>query len=185
MQKFLEIIQNDSSLMLFTLIALIVFMVIVLVVIISSMRIKTYKNRYWNIEIDNKEKIAYIEQIEEDLQAYKIQNASDTQSLLQFDETKEILKSNTEDFLLLQGEYNEREKELSQVRAKLEGAESLYILLSNDYKELQSHNRRIQEENNKSHINNARLLMKIENESRNASAQAELMHSHKQEIKRV
>ncbi len=183
MEDLLLKIQNDPTLMFFAIIALVVFMVIVLVVIVSSMRVKTYKDRFWNTQVDNKEKAEYIAQLEEELQAYKIKNASDTQALLQFDETKEILKSTNESFLMLQGNYNELEKELSQTKAKLEGAESLYEALSSEHKELQTHNSRIQEENSRFRINNARLLMKLENEARHISAQEEMMYSHKQEIK--
>ena len=183
MQDLLEKIQNDSTLMFFAVIALVVLLVIVLVVIVSSMRVKTYKDRFWNTNIDNKEKAEYITQLEKELQDYKIQNASDTQALLQFDETKEILKSTNESFLTLQGNYNELEKELSQIKAKLEGAEGLYEGLLSEHKELQVLNRTIQEENSKFRINNARLLMKLESEARHSSSQAEMMHSHKREIK--
>ena len=73
------------------------------------------------------------------------------------------MKSTHESFLMLQGNYNELEKELSQIKAKLEGSESLYDALSSEHKELQTHDRTIQEENSKFRINNARLLMKLEN----------------------
>ena len=183
MQDLLLKIQGDSTLLFFAIIAFVVLLVIVLVIIVSSMRVKTYKDRFWNAQIDNKEKATYISELEKELQSYKIKHASDTEALKQFDETKEILKSTHEDFLMLQGNYNELEKELSQLRAKLEGAESLYDALLGEHKELQKVHSQVQEENNKFRINNARLLMKLENEARHIAAQEEMMYSHKQEIK--
>ena len=183
MQDLLVKVQNDSMLMFFAVIAFVVLLIIVLVVIVSSMRVKTYKDRFWNTQVDNKEKAEYIAQLEQELQAYKIKNASNEQALLQFDETKETLKSTNETFLRLQGDFNELEKELSQITAKLEGSESLYEGLLNEHKELQERHRIVQAENSKFSINNARLLMKLESEARHTSSQAEMMYSHKQEIK--
>lgn len=183
MQDLLVKIQNDSILMFFAIIAFVVLLIIVLVVIVSSMRVKTYKDRFWNAEVDNKEKSEYIIELEKELQAYKIKNASNEQALVQFGETKETLKSTNEAFLKLQGNFNELEKQLSQITAKLEGSESLYEGLLNDYKELQESFRNVQSDNSKYSISNARLLMKLESEALHSSSQAEMMYSHKQEIK--
>ena len=114
MQELLLKIQNDSTLMLMVGMALAVLLVIVLVVVVSAMKVKTYKDRYWNTKVDNEEKTEYISALEHELQAYKIKNASNEQELQQFAETKEILKSTNETLLTLQGKYNELEKELKE-----------------------------------------------------------------------
>ena len=106
MQELLLKIQNDSTLMLMAGLALVILLVIVLVVVVSAMKVKIYKDRFWNTQIDNKEKTEYISALEHELQAYKIKNASNEQELQQFAETKDALKSTNETLLTLQFKYN-------------------------------------------------------------------------------
>ncbi len=183
MQDAVLKMQNDSTLMLMAGMALAVLLVIVLVVVVSAMKVKTYKDRFWDTQADNKEKAEYISALEEELQAYKIKNASNEQSLKQFAETKEILKNTNETFLILQGKYNELEKELSQINAKFESLQGIYKSLMDEHLALRERYDAILEENSKFRTNNARLLMKLESEERHTSSQAELMSSHKKEIK--
>ncbi len=183
MQELLLKIQNDSTLMLMAGLALVVLLVIVLVVIVSAMKVKIYKDRFWNTQIDNKEKTEYISALEHELQAYKIKNASDEQELQQFAETKETLKSTNETLLTLQGKYNELEKELSQIKAKLESAEEIHATLVEEHNTLKERQDSILEDNSRYRTNNARLLMKLESEERHASSQKEMMLTHKKEIK--
>jgi len=183
MNELIEKIQNDPTLMLMTVMAVVVLLVIVLITVISAMRVKTYKNRWWNTQVDNNEKAEYIFSLESELQSYKIKNASNEQELSQFTETKEILKSTNESFLELQGRFNELEKELSQTKAKLESAEAIYEALLVEHKELKDRHEEILEGNSKYRTNNARLLMKLESEERHASSQQDMMTAHKKEIK--
>ena len=183
MNELITKIQGDSTMMLMAIIAVVVLLVIVLTIVVSAMRVKTYKDRWWNVTVDNKEKAEYISAIERELQAYKIKNASNAQELSQFADTKERLKSAQEEFYALQKNFNELEKELSQLRAKLESAEGMYETLSNAHRELQERNESLLEDNSRYRTNNARLLMKLESEERHASSQKEMMSSHKQEIK--
>jgi DNA recombination protein RmuC len=183
MNELITKIQGDSTLMLMAIIAVVVLLVIVLTIVVSAMRVKTYKDRWWNVTVDNKEKAEYISAIERELQAYKIKDASNTQELSQFADTKERLKTVQEEFYALQKNFNEREKELSQIKAKLESAEGMYETLTNAHRELQERNESILEDNSRYRTNNARLLMKLETEVRHASSQKEMMSSHKQEIK--
>ena len=183
MQEILFKLQNDSTLMLIVGLALVVLLVIVLVVIVSAMKVKIYKDRFWNTQVDNKEKTEYISALEHELQAYKIKNASNEQELQQFEETKETLKSTNEVLQTLQGRYNELEKELSQIKAKLESAEEIYAALLEEHSSLKERYDTILEDNSKYRTNNARLLMKLESEERHALSQKEMMNTHKKEIK--
>ncbi|MBA1421064.1 MAG: DNA recombination protein RmuC [Epsilonproteobacteria bacterium] len=183
MNELITKIQGDSTMMLMAIIAVVVLLVIVLTIVVSAMRVKTYKDRWWNVTVDNKEKSEYISAIERELQAYKIKNASNAQELSQFADTKERLKTSQEEFYALQKNFNELEKELSQLRAKLESAQGMYETLSDAHKELQERNESLLEDNSRYRTNNARLLMKLESEERHASSQKEMMSSHKQEIK--
>jgi len=183
MQELLSKIQGDPTFMLMAIMAFVVLLVIVLVIVVSAMRVKTYKDRFWNTQVDNKEKAEYILSLEKELQEYKIQHASDQQVLQQFDETKDTLMSTNESFFLLQSKHNELEKELSQIKAKLEGSEEMHSRLHSEHKDLKDQHSSVQESNSKFRINNARLLTKLESESLHNSSQKELMHSHKREIK--
>jgi len=183
MQDLLLKIQSDSTLMLTAGMALVVLLVIVLVIVVSAMKVKTYKDKFWDTQVDNKEKAETISALEHELQAYKIKNASNEQELLQFAETKETLKSTSETLLILQGKYNELEKELSQTKAKLESSQEIYATLLEEHNSLKERQDTILEDNSRYHTNNARLLMKLESEERHTSSQKEMMLSHKKEIK--
>ena len=166
MQETLATIQNDSTLMLVGGVAIAVLLAIVLVVVVSAMRVKIYKDRFWNMQIDNKEKAEHITKIEKELEEYKLKDAKNEQELAHFSETKTTLKTANETYLLLQGNFNENEKELSQIKAKLEAKEEMYETLTEEHKTLQERFDTTQEENMKYRTNNARLLMKLENEER-------------------
>ncbi len=183
MQELLLKIQTDSTLMLMIGMALAVLLVIVLVIVVSAMKVKTYKDRFLDTQLDNKEKSEYISALEHELQAYKIKNASNEQELQQFSETKETLRSTNEAYLLLQGKYNELEKELSQIKTKLENAQEIHATLLAEHNSLKERQDTILEDNSRYRTNNARLLMKLESEERHNMSQKEMMLSHKKEIK--
>jgi len=166
MNELIAKIQGDPTLMLMAIIAVVVLLVIVLTVVVSAMRVKTHKDRFWNVQIDNKEKAEYIVEIERELQEYKIKNAKNQQELAQFSETKTTLKTTEENFSILQKSTNELEKELSQTKAKLESSEGIYENLMQEHVTLKERLDAVMEENAKYRINNARLLMKLESEGR-------------------
>ncbi len=166
MQETLASIQNDSTLMLIGGIAIAVLLAIVLVIVVSSMRVKSYKDRFKNLLIENQEKSEYITKIEKELQEFKIKNAKNEQELAQFTETKITLKAANESYLLLQNNFNENEKILSQTTATLEAKEGMHTTLLDEHKNLQERFEKTLEENIKYRTNNARLLMKLESEER-------------------
>ncbi len=173
MKEILSAIQNDSTLMLIGGIAIAVMLVIVLVVVVSAMRVKVYKDRFKNLLFDLKEKTAHITKIEKELQEYKIKDAKSQQELAQFEETKSTLKTANESYLDLQNKFNENEKELSQVKAKLEAKEGIYEALLKEHENLKERFDATLEENTKYRTTNARLLMKLENEERFAQSMKE------------
>lgn len=167
--KILEtvaIIQNDSTLMLIGSVAVAVLLAIVLVIVVSAMRIRIYKNRFLNVKVENKEKSQHITKIEKELQEYKIRGAKNEQELEHFSETKNTLKSANESYLTMQSNFNEAEKELAQLKAKLEAFEGMHTSLASEHKNLQERTDALLDENSKYRSNNARLLMKLETEER-------------------
>jgi len=168
MEEIILKIQTDTTYMLVAIVAVVVLLIIVLVIVVSAMRVKTYKDRWWNLRIDNKEKAEYLSVVEKELQEYKIRDASKTQELMQFGETKETLKHTNDSFTDLQSKYNELEKELSQLKAKLESAEGIYGNLMEEHQTLKERFDNVMEDNAKYRTNNARLLMKLESEERHS-----------------
>ena len=166
MQETLAAIQNDSTLMLIGGIAIAVLLAIVLVVVVSAMRVKVYKDRFKNLLFENQEKAEHISKIEKELQEYKIKDAKSQQELAQFAETKSTLKTANEAYLDLQNIFNENEKELSQIKAKLEAKEGMFDALVKEHENLKERFDTTLEENTKYRTTNARLLMKLENEER-------------------
>ena len=166
MNELITKILGDSTLILMAIIAVVVFLVIVLTIIVSAMRVKTHKDRFWNVQVDNKEKAEYITKLEKELQEYKIKDAKNQQELAHFSETRTTLRTTEENFATLQKNTNELEKELSQTKAKLESAEGIYENLMQEHTTLKERFDGIMEENAKYRINNARLLMKLESKGR-------------------
>ena len=162
MQDLLSKIQNDPTLMFTSVIALVVLLIIALVVVVSSMRVKIYKDRFINVREDNNDKSERISSLEKELQEYKIKNASNEQELQQFSETKDVLNSTKESLSITQKEFTELEKEQNQLSTKLENIQVMYDNLLDEHKTLQERTEHLQEENSKLRINNARLLMKVE-----------------------
>jgi len=179
MQETLAAIQNDSTLMMIGGIAIAVLLAIVLVVVVSAMRVKVYKDRFKNLLFENKEKAEYITKIEKELQEYKIKDAKNKQELAQFDETKTTLKTANASYLSLQTQFNENEKELSQTKAKLDAKDGMYETLLKEHENLKERFDVTLEENTKYRTTNARLLMKLENEERQAQTIKEKQKAQK------
>lgn len=160
---------NDSTYMVIVAIAIVILLFVVLMVVISSMRIKSYKDRFINSEIDNQEKEALIVKLQSELQNLKIRNAQNEQELQQFAQTREKLTDTESKLEHLQKSSNELEKLQSETRSELDHTRNIFGKLTEDHKTLNVKFEAVQEDNNKLHVNNARLLMKLESEARFAS----------------
>jgi predicted nucleic acid-binding Zn-ribbon protein len=162
-------IGNDSSYMMIAGISLVVLLFIVLMVVVTSMRVKTYKDRFINTQIDNQEKEAQISDLQSELQSLKITKAQNEQELQHFEQAKEKLSTTEENLASMQKSSNELEKLQGQTKSKLDHTQEMHENLLEEHKALKERHGSIQEENSKLHINNARLLMKLETEVRFAS----------------
>ena len=162
-------INNDSSYMVIVAIAIVILLFVVLMVVISSMRIKSYKDRFINTEIDNQEKEALIVKLQSELQNLKIRNAQNEQELQQFAQTREKLSDTESKLEQLQTSNNALEKLQSETRSELDHTLNIFGKLTEEHKTLNGKFEALQEDNNKLHVNNARLLMKLESEARFAS----------------
>jgi len=183
MEEFFQSVQHDSTLMFIAGIAAVVLLVIVLVVVVFTTKAKTLSDRLAeSYELDRVKSIK-MEALEKELQSVKITNASHEQELQHFAQVRQELAAKTELVATLQERNGALEKELSQTQIKLENLEGLHNSLQSEYKVLQERFERLQEENNKFQVNNARLLMKLESESRHASSRLEMMQEHKKELK--
>ena len=159
-------IGSDSNYMLAAAMALVLLLFIVLMVVITSMRVKTYKDRFINTQIDNHEKENQIMELQSELQALKIKEAQNEQELQLFSETKEKLAHTEEGLSALQKSSNELEKLQGHTQSKFEHIEDKHDNLLEEHKLLQERIESLQEDNSKLHINNARLLIKLETEVR-------------------
>ncbi|WP_295420809.1 hypothetical protein [Sulfurovum sp.] len=164
MDELVTKIGSDSTFMFIGAMVLVILLFIVLVVVVSSMRVKTYKDRFINVQIDNLEKEKLIAQLQKELQALKIKNAQNEQELHQFAQVREKLSLTEEALRVSQKEANELEKLQSQTKAKLENMENMYENLQSEHTRLQERFDNLNEENSKLRVNNARLLMKLEKE---------------------
>jgi len=162
MNEVIMELQSNPRLMLLAIIAVVVLLVIVLTIVVSTMRVKTYKDRWWNLMVENKEKDEHIAMISNELKASKIQNSESIQELSEFKEIKNRLERTQEDFISVQHNFNDKERELGQLYMKLKKLEAMHESLVGAHRELQEKNKILFEDNGRYRVNNARLLMKLE-----------------------
>jgi len=166
MENIVEQIGNDPVLMIGAAIGVVLILFVVLVVIVASMRIKTYKDRFVATKIDNEEKEKRIVSLQEELQTIRIKNAQNEQELLRFDETKKRLSHTEESLQKTQQELSKTQSSLAQTQAQLESLQAQHRALEEAHEGLKLRFEDISDENNKLRVNNARLLMKLETEER-------------------
>jgi len=158
-------IGSDTTWMFVGAIALVVLLFVVLVVVVSSMRVKSYKTHFINAQIDNQEKAKKITQLQRDLQSLKAQHEKALQQLKQFEQTKEILAQSKEAYEKLLHEHGDLEKQYRQIEAKLGQLTQTHDTVQESRRQLEERCDALAEENNKLRVNNARLLRKLEMEN--------------------
>ncbi|SFZ97832.1 DNA recombination protein RmuC [hydrothermal vent metagenome] len=169
MNNLLEKISTDSTFMVIGAISIVILIFVLLMVVVSSMRIKNYKYKYVNTKIDNQEKETLISELQNELEAIKIKNAKNEQELQYFAQTKEKLLKTENAFEELNKSTNALELLQKETATKLENTLMSLDKLTKEHDAIKLKLESIQEDNNKMHVNNARLLMKLESESRVAS----------------
>jgi len=183
MESLLVKMQDDSALMLLIGVAVVVLLIIVLVVVVFSTKSKTLADKLRDLQQIEGEKDEKITVLEQELQIYQLRDASQRQELQQFWETKEALKQLQEEKSALDTRHNALEKRMSEMTVKLQTSQERYDTLLHEYQSVVELNEKLREDNNKYHTNNARLLTKLESQTRHAQDQMELMKAHKQELK--
>jgi len=183
MQELIRLAESDSMLMLIAGIAAVILLVIVLVVVVFSTKARTLGERLKESEALHRSRNSKIEALERELQETKMVNAAQQQELQHLAQIKEELAAKAADIETLREKNSVLEKRLGQTQTRFEDIETLYEKLTEEYRNLQARFEQLQEENNKFQVNNARLLMKLETESRHASSKLEMMQEHKKELK--
>jgi len=166
MSELIARFQSDPVLMISGAIGIVILLFVVLVVVVASMRVKTYKDRYVDVKVDNEAKEKRIAVLEEEMKVLLIKNTQNEQELQQFDDTKkrlaqavELLEKTQKEFASLQTLQGQTQTQLDQLREQYEALKDAYGALNERMENLN-------EENSKLRVNNARLLMKLETEER-------------------
>ncbi len=170
MQELALKMQNDFNWTFMGGLALAILLFIVLVVVVSAMRVKTYKDRFLDVASDNTDKTETIAALESERKALKSKNAHNEQTLKEFAHTKEVLKTTNDTLLALQENYAKREEELAQTLARLETLQTMHQSLTQEHIAFKEQYDALQEDINRLRTNNARLLMKLQSEERQASS---------------
>ncbi|MDQ7084981.1 MAG: hypothetical protein Q9M36_08620 [Sulfurovum sp.] len=167
-QELLQKIEDDSMLMLLSIISVVVILVILLIFVVSTMRVRIYKDRWWNVKVENQHKTTYITTLEQALQSYKIKDARNIQELSHYEENKKTLQKNRENFATLQEDYYQLSNTLSVVKVQLANETQVYQTLQKGHQTLLVRFDSTVEENMTHRTNNARLVSKLEAEERKA-----------------
>ncbi len=166
MGELISKVQSDPVLMISAAIGVVILLFMVLVVVVASMRVKTYKDRYVDVKIDNEAKEKRIAVLEEEMKVLHIKNAQNEQELQQFDDTKKRLAQTTEILEKTQKEFASLQTLQGQTKTQLDQLTERYEALKNAHRALNERMESLNEENSKLRVNNARLLMKLETEER-------------------
>ncbi len=163
-------LNSNPTLMFIGAIALVVGLFIVLVVVISSMRVRTYREKFIDVQEDNHEKSLLITNLEKQLEELQIKNRQNTYNMKQYIEIKERFHA-TEATLMDAIKVNDALKDLqAQTKSELESTQSMHQQLFQEYEALEEHLKVLTDEKNKLLVNNARLLMKLEGQVRLSSS---------------
>jgi predicted nucleic acid-binding Zn-ribbon protein len=166
MQAIFLAFQNDSTLMLIVSMGIVSLLVILLMMVLSAMKIRTYKENFDLLKEENDENHDYIEALKVQLEGLQSTNQSHEKTLEVFSDTKETLEKTENALATLQEEYTVLTKELSNLKGVLEETQTTYNTLQEEHLKIKEHHDTLIEENNKHRTNNARLLMKLESEER-------------------
>jgi phage-related tail protein len=166
MEELIRKIGEDPVLMFAAAVAVVILLFVLLVVIVATMRVRSYRMRFENIRIETVEKSERIEELQKTLNEVNLKNAQYTQELKQFGDVKERLMQKEKEAEQLHEALSQTKSELSQTQAQLEATKERLDALQEEHKALQERFETVTEENNKLRINNARLLTKLESESR-------------------
>jgi uncharacterized protein (DUF3084 family) len=169
MEALISKVEGDSTLMFLVAMAVVILLFIVLVVVVSAMRVKSYKDRFINAQIDNHAKQKQIDTLQERVEALNIQNAKDAQELAHFGQTKEKLEKSEKHLADVQNQRNELAKLQSQTQANLQNYKEMYTQLQEEHASMVKRYDEMQDDINKLRVNNARLLMKLETEAQFSS----------------
>lgn len=155
-------LNSNPTLMLISAIALVVGLFIVLVVVVSSMRVRSYREKFIDVQEDNHEKSLLISNLEKQLEELQVKNRQNTYNMKQFIEVKERFHA-TEATLMDAIKVNSELKDLqAQTKLELESIRSMHQQLFQEYEALEEHLKVLTDEKNKLLMNNNRLLMKLE-----------------------
>ncbi|MBD3789799.1 MAG: DNA recombination protein RmuC [Campylobacterales bacterium] len=183
MNNLFDRLQEDSTFLLIVGISLVVLLIIVLVVVVFSTKSKTLAERVAELKETLVEKEKKIELLELELKTLNIKNASNERELQQFAETKGILGSKEELLASIQAKYNELEIVQSETKTKLESLQTAHEKLLIEHAALQERSEILQEDNNKQKTNLARLLTKLESDTRHHAAKVEMMQANREQLK--
>lgn len=169
MQEIIQMVENDSVAMLFAIIAGVVLLIIFLVLLVSFLKVKSYKDKFWNLEIDNVEKEESIDTLRQDLQNYILLTTSQEEDLKDFERTKQKLTDTAQSLKALKSDFNALKKEFSKKSTQFNTLSTVYQDLEKEYRALEDNYQKLNSDNSKLNMNNARLLRKLENDSRGSS----------------
>lgn len=179
----IENISSDTTTLFLVGLITAVALIIALVIFVSTIKIKSYKDKYItvnNLNIENEEEI---EHLDNELQALKIESASDKQELSQFSETKELLKIANEKLSNLHNNFNEQSNELSSTKSNLHSTKETLDSLRVDFKELKDINAKLNDDTLRLQSTNSSLLTKVEGMERAEKSQENMLKVQKQEIR--
>jgi len=156
-------LENDSTWMLILGISIVVFLIIVLVIVISTLRVRRYRNRFKGLLFKNEKYLQKVSALENELATFKTTNNENTNLKVSLIEREKTLDASQASYEVLHKNFDENEKRLKKLSQALQSKENEYKILLKEYEESKERVSALSEENTKYRTTNGRLLLKLEN----------------------
>lgn len=163
MSELLSKIDSDYIFMIMASVSIVILIFVLLMIVISSMRIKVYKNRFINTQIDNQDKDETIEKQQKKLEEIKIVNSKNEQELKEFKKTQKLLTETNTQLEKLHTSTNALHNLQSETKIQLDYKTNLLESLTVKHQILSEKFDTLKDESSKLKINNTRLLVKLQN----------------------
>jgi len=162
-KNILTILGIDGfTFILFVITAIVLVLIILIVIVSSSMKIKLYKNKILNLDIENKEQHDKLIEMQNSINRLTKQNQTLASQMENFISTTAKLKETKDAFFKLQKEYQDLKVLQEETFINLTKTKEMYETLSKEHSALLKKMEVLQYVNNKLQLNNTNLLMKLE-----------------------
>jgi len=162
MEPFLTLLEQESTVVFAGAMVLVVLLCVMLVVVVSILRVKSYKNRFLHAQLDQKAQEKALVTLEESFDALYAQYRLDQEALKAYGRLQEKMQTKEQELLALKERLYSVEIENQSYKEDNNRGEIRYKEALEKIALLEERVAYLTEENTRLQVNNKRLFQKIE-----------------------